>query len=77
MCQSAVLWAGIATVVYGTSIPTLRALGWPQIDLRAEEVVRRAPFRTCRLIGGVCESECDALFRAARPGSPVPAGPSE
>jgi tRNA(adenine34) deaminase len=41
MCQSAVEWAGIPIVYYGTSIPYLRKLGWHQIDIRAEEVVRR------------------------------------
>jgi len=65
MCQGAVLWAGIPEVVFGTSIRTLKQLGWKQIDFAAEEVVRRAPFAQCRLIGGVLETECDQLFRRA------------
>jgi tRNA(Arg) A34 adenosine deaminase TadA len=68
MCQSGILWAGISLVVYGTSIPYLQGLGWQQIALRAEEVVRRTPFRTCRVVGGVLEAECNALFDAAPPG---------
>jgi tRNA(Arg) A34 adenosine deaminase TadA len=65
MCQGAILWAGIPEVVFGTSIRTLQRLGWNQIDLRAEEVTRRAPFAPCTLFGGVLELECDALFQAA------------
>lgn len=65
MCQGAIQWAGIPEVVFGTSIRTLKELGWKQIDIAAEEVVRRTPFSNCRLIGGVLEADCDALFRAA------------
>jgi hypothetical protein len=52
-------------VVIGTSIRTLKQLGWKQIDITAEEVTRRTPFAHCRLIGGVLEGECDELFRSA------------
>lgn len=65
MCQGAVLWTGIKTVVFGTSIRSLQRLGWRQIDILAEEVVRRSPAWNCTLIGGVMETECDALFRKA------------
>ncbi len=65
MCQGAILWSGIETVVYGTSIPFLQSLGWRQIDILAEEVVRRSPSWRCTLIGGVLEQECNALFDAA------------
>jgi len=64
MCQGAILWSGIGTVVYGTSIRFLQSLGWRQIDILAEEVVRRSPFWRCTLIGGVLEQECNALFEA-------------
>lgn len=66
MCQAAILWSGIKTVVFGTSIPTLQRLGWRQIDIRAEEVIRRSPAWTCTLIGGILERECDILFEQAR-----------
>jgi tRNA(adenine34) deaminase len=65
MCQSAVLWAGIGTVVFGSSIPFLSKLGWWQINVRAEEMVRSTPFRRCVLVGGVLEGECNELFLAA------------
>jgi tRNA(Arg) A34 adenosine deaminase TadA len=65
MCQAAILWSGIETVVYGTSIPFLQNQGWRQIDILAEEVVRRSPSWHCTLIGGVLEEECNELFKAA------------
>lgn len=66
MCMSGILWAGIARVVYGSSIRTLHKLGYRQIDLRAEEVIARAAGDLgCELRGGVKEAECDALFAAA------------
>ncbi len=64
MCQGAILWSGIGTVVYGTSIRFLQNLGWRQIDILAEEVVRRSPSWRCTLIGGILEQECNALFEA-------------
>jgi tRNA(Arg) A34 adenosine deaminase TadA len=69
MCMAAILWAGVGEVVYGTSIPTLISLGWPQIVLRAEEVATRANFAACQLRGGILEPECDVLFANSRPGS--------
>jgi tRNA(Arg) A34 adenosine deaminase TadA len=65
MCQGAVLWSGIETVVFGTSIRSLQRLGWRQIDILAEEVIRRSPAWNCKLIGGVLERECDTLFERA------------
>jgi tRNA(adenine34) deaminase len=65
MCQGAVLWSGIGAVVYGTSIRFLQSLGWRQIDILAEEVVRRSPAWRCTLVGGVLEQECNALFELA------------
>jgi tRNA(adenine34) deaminase len=68
MCQAAIEWAGISQVVYGTSIPFLQQLGWWQIDIRAEEVIRRTSFRTTAILGGVLEEECNQLFRAVPKG---------
>lgn len=66
MCQSAILWAGIERVVYGTSISTLQELGWNQIDLTANEVIQRAGFVHCEVVGGILESRCDRLFKKAK-----------
>ena len=65
MCQGAILWSGIVTVVFGTSIRFLQKNGWHQIDILAEEVVQRSPSWRCKVIGGVLEQECNALFLAA------------
>ena len=65
MCQSAAMWAGIRAVVFGTSMPFIAKLGWWQIAIRAEEVIKRTSFRRCTLIGGILEPECNALFEAA------------
>lgn len=65
MCQGAIIWAGIPELVFGTSIQTLKRLGWNQIDIPAHEVARRTPFQRCKLIGGILERDCDALFQAA------------
>lgn len=62
MCQGAILWAGIGSVVFGTSIRFLIDIGWRQIDIQAEEVVRRSPGWRCLVVGGVLESECNDLF---------------
>lgn len=62
MCSGAVLWSGIPTVVYGTSIGTLKRLGLPRIDLPCEEVAARSSFGGFAATGGVLEGECDALF---------------
>ena len=69
MCQSAIEWAGIPTIYYGTSIPYLQGLGWWQIDIRAKEVARCASFRQTKVIGGILEFECNTLFDAAGTGS--------
>ena len=65
MCQAAILWTGIEMVVFGTSIRSLQKMGWRQIDIFAEEVVRRSPAWRCTITGGVLEQECDALFAMA------------
>ena len=52
-------------VVFGTSIRSLQRSGWRQIDILAEEVVRCSPAWNCKLIGGVLERDCDALFQKA------------
>jgi tRNA(adenine34) deaminase len=65
MCQAAILWTGIESVFYGTSIRSLQIMGWRQIDISAEEVVRRSPTWRCTITGGILEHECDALFAMA------------
>lgn len=66
MCMGAILWSGIRTVVFGSSIRFLQQQGWRQIDILADEVVRRSPGWACTLVGGVLEAECNALFASTR-----------
>ncbi len=66
MCQGAILWSGIGTVVFGTSIQFLQQHGWWQIDLSARELVSRSPRKKCTVPEGVLEQECNALFLGAR-----------
>ena len=65
MCQGAIEWAGIATTYFGTSIPYLQKLDWWQINIRAAEIIAQTPFRNSRVIGGLLEEECNALFESA------------
>ncbi len=69
MCMSAILWSGIQMVVFGTSIRFLQKHGWRQIDLLAEELVSRSPAWKCKIISGMLEDECNALFAAGPPQS--------
>jgi tRNA(adenine34) deaminase len=62
MCQSAIEWAGIACIYYGTSIPYLQTRNWWQINIRALEVSAQTSFRNSRIVGGILEAECNALF---------------
>lgn len=71
MCQSAAMWAGISLVVFGTSVSTLRRLGFDAQDIPAAEVAARTPFAECEVIGGVLEDACDELFEVYRDDLPV------
>jgi tRNA(Arg) A34 adenosine deaminase TadA len=68
MCMAAILWSGLGMVVFGSSIRSLQERGWRQIDILAEEVVRRSPGWSCTVVGGVLRAECDRLFEAGPPG---------
>lgn len=70
MCQGAVLWAGVGRVVFGASIRFLIDIGWKQIDVPAEELVRRAPGWNCTVVGGVLAAECEELFLTAARAAP-------
>jgi tRNA(Arg) A34 adenosine deaminase TadA len=70
--MAAILWSGIGAVVFGSSIRFLQQQGWRQIDILADEVVRRSPAWVCTIIGGVLEAECNALFESTRTAAPEP-----
>lgn len=62
MCMGAILWSGIETVVFGTTIQFLVDIGWKQLQIPAREIVERSPEWQCKVIGGVLGSECNDLF---------------
>ncbi|MBX9702576.1 MAG: hypothetical protein K2X39_00345, partial [Silvanigrellaceae bacterium] len=63
MCSSAIYWAMIPQVIYGSSIPFLHDLFGRQIQIRASDIFSKTPsFYQCKLIGGIMENECNQLF---------------
>jgi len=62
MCMGAILWSGIESVVFGTTIQFLVDIGWKQLHIPAREVIERSPEWHCKVIAGVLEAECDELF---------------
>lgn len=63
ICMSAIVWAAIGGVVYGSSIRTLAEAGIAQIMIDASAVRDAAPFYRGQIMGGVLLAETDALFR--------------
>ena len=68
MCMSALVWAGIGGVIFGTSLDGLKRAGIDQIDISAAYVAAASSFWRGELLGGVLASETDALFMAGRKG---------
>ena len=62
MCQSAIIWAGIPRVVYGTSIHYLKTHGWSQIDISSEQINKNSAFYNGTITGGVLAKETNPLF---------------
>lgn len=71
MCMSALIWAGIGGVVYGSSISTIKKAHIDQFTYSAKEINASASsFSQTGLMGGVLEAECDALFANRRRTAP-------
>ena len=63
MCMSAIIWASVSQVVYGTSIPFLIQSGWGQIHIRAEEVSQKsASIFDGKILGGILKEKTNPLF---------------
>ena len=63
MCMSALIWAGIGGVVYGSSIKTIRQSQIDAFTYSAKEMnVSANTFSQTTLLGGILKLECDALF---------------
>ena len=62
MCMGAIIWCGIARVVFGASIAQLAAkMG--QIMITDAEIAAKTPFAEIELTGGVLAKESLALFK--------------
>ena len=68
MCMSALVWAGVGGVIFGTSLAGLKQAGIDQIDIPAATVVAASPFWHGELLGGVLANETDHLFMADQKG---------
>jgi tRNA(adenine34) deaminase len=78
MCMSALAWARIGGVVYGTPIEKLQQVGINQILLPATTVIAAAPFFHGEILGHVLQSETDALFiNRNRLSPPAQVGPGK
>lgn len=67
MCMSALIWARIGGVVYASPLATVTRWsgGKPGIAIEARQVVAAAPAFRGGLLGGVLQTEADALFAMA------------
>ncbi len=65
MCMSAMVWAGIPRMVYGSDTPFVRQFV-PDINIRAKAVADAGEqiYRNQLLLGGVLSAETDKLFEA-------------
>jgi tRNA(adenine34) deaminase len=66
MCMSALIWAGIGGVVYGSSAKTIQASGIDIFSFSANQINQGSGFSQTQLLGGVLEGECNALFMNRR-----------
>ena len=62
MCMGAIIWCGIARVVYGASIAQL-ATKMGQITITDAEIADKTPFADIALTGGVLAEESLKLFK--------------
>ena len=62
MCTGLAVWAGVTTIMYGSSIADTAAMGRSRILVGAAEIAERSP-RVMEVIGGVLREECDELYR--------------
>ena len=62
MCMSALIWANIGSVVYGSSMDAIQKSGIDAFTFSAKEVNQASNFSQTVLLGGILEPECNALF---------------
>jgi tRNA(adenine34) deaminase len=61
MCQSALVFCGIAGTVFGSSLEGVGHIDNPK--LRAKDIVEASPFYKGFLVGGILSAETDKIFR--------------
>ncbi|KAI5844089.1 cytidine deaminase-like protein [Tricharina praecox] len=77
MCAAAIRWAGMREYIYGTSVATLLANGWPQITIDSDELFARSTMLTpqTELVSDVLANETDPMFAwQFRPQAECPKG---
>ena len=62
MCMSALIWAGIGGVVYGSTAATIKKSGIDIFTFSAKDINQGNSFSQTQLLGGVLEPACNALF---------------
>ncbi|QBR84734.1 nucleoside deaminase [Legionella israelensis] len=62
MSQEAIIRFGIPLTVYGTSLPFIIKQGKPVVNIRAEYVIKHAPYYHGRIIGNVLENKTNHLY---------------
>jgi tRNA(Arg) A34 adenosine deaminase TadA/catechol 2,3-dioxygenase-like lactoylglutathione lyase family enzyme len=62
MCTGLAVWAGVTSIMFGSSIADTAAMGRTRILVGAAEIAARSP-RVVEVIGGVLSEECDQLYR--------------
>lgn len=62
MCMSALIWVGMGGVVYGSSAATIQKSGIDIFTFSAKEINQGSNFSQTQIVGGILESECNALF---------------
>jgi tRNA(adenine34) deaminase len=63
MCMTALIFARIGAVVYGSTVEAQQQPGHRGFAISAKQLVEAAPFPTGLLLGGVLASETDRMFR--------------
>ena len=62
MCMGAIVWCGIARVVFAASVPQIaKFLG--QIEISCTEIAQKTPFEKIEITGGVLAAEALKLFK--------------
>lgn len=61
MCMAALHWARVDTVYYGATIADAETAGFNELTLSAADLLKIGG-STVKLVSGVCEDDCRALF---------------